>query len=205
MPRTAEQNSEIRRKRHQAILEAAITLFARNGFSETGISDIARAAGVSHGTIFRYFPSKEELFRSAVMEPLQIVDRAMAGPPIEGTPLERIRHMLRRQVEFIARHREYLRLTQHVLGHRDRFPALAEELLAFSERFGGVLVPLIREGQDGGELAPGDPAAIAICYFAFLNGAGLISAGDDMDSPFWKAVVAIGVRMFGPVDLSMEG
>jgi TetR/AcrR family transcriptional repressor of mexJK operon len=183
MPRTAEQNSEIRRERHQAILEAAITLFARNGFSETGISDIARAAGVSHGTIFRYFPSKEELFRSAVMEPVQIVDRAMAGPPIEGTPLERIRHMVRRQVEFIARHREYL---------------------AFSERFGGALVPLIREGQDGGELAPGDPAAIAICYFAFLNGAGLISAGDDMDSPFWKAVVTIGVRMFGPVDLSTE-
>src|SRR5262245_42113156 len=43
------------------LLTAAAQLFARRGFSEVAIADIARAAGVATGTFYRYFPSKDEV------------------------------------------------------------------------------------------------------------------------------------------------
>jgi AcrR family transcriptional regulator len=48
------------------ILEAALTVFAERGLSAARLDDIARLAGVSKGTIYLYFPNKEELFREVI-------------------------------------------------------------------------------------------------------------------------------------------
>lgn len=50
------------------IANAALALFVRQGFQATRMEDIAREAGVSKGTVFRYFPSKNELFKAVVSE-----------------------------------------------------------------------------------------------------------------------------------------
>lgn len=55
------------RERSRAIVEATIDLFAREGFTRTTTSRIARAAGVSEALVFRHFPTKESLYR-AVLE-----------------------------------------------------------------------------------------------------------------------------------------
>jgi len=57
----ALKKSEIRKEQ---ILKAAERIFARKGFQEATISDVAREAGVSDATIYEYFPSKEELLFS---------------------------------------------------------------------------------------------------------------------------------------------
>jgi AcrR family transcriptional regulator len=53
-------------RKHQArrthIIESAVALFARKGFAETTTSDICRAAGISTGSLFHYFPSKQAVF-----------------------------------------------------------------------------------------------------------------------------------------------
>jgi AcrR family transcriptional regulator len=53
-------------KKHQArrthIIESAVALFASKGFAETTTSDICRAAGISTGSLFHYFPSKQAVF-----------------------------------------------------------------------------------------------------------------------------------------------
>src|ERR1041385_6941656 len=53
-------DSEERRK---AIVNAAVPLFARNGFSGTTTREIAEAAGISEALLFRHFPSKQLLYR----------------------------------------------------------------------------------------------------------------------------------------------
>ena len=53
-------------ERKQEILETAIRLFAQNGFEKTSISDIAREIGVAQGLCYRYFPSKDVLFQTAL-------------------------------------------------------------------------------------------------------------------------------------------
>ena len=50
------------------LLEAALDLFVEKGFATTRAEEVALRAGVSKGTLFLYFPSKEELFKAVVME-----------------------------------------------------------------------------------------------------------------------------------------
>src|ERR1043166_8441388 len=52
--------------RPQEILDAALAVFAEKGFAAARMEEVARRAGVTKGTIYRYFPSKEELFKSLV-------------------------------------------------------------------------------------------------------------------------------------------
>ena len=59
-----------RRKQHRPgeLLEAALDLFVEKGFAATKSEEVAAKAGVSKGTLFLYFPSKEELFKAVVRE-----------------------------------------------------------------------------------------------------------------------------------------
>jgi TetR/AcrR family transcriptional regulator len=59
-----------RRKQHRPgeLLEAALDLFVEKGFAATRSEEVAARAGVSKGTLFLYFPSKEELFKAVVRE-----------------------------------------------------------------------------------------------------------------------------------------
>ena len=50
------------------LLDAALALFVENGFADTRVEEVAARAGVSKGTLFLYFPSKEELFKAVVRE-----------------------------------------------------------------------------------------------------------------------------------------
>lgn len=78
MPRTtlndlsAEAAAPKRSRRKEArpgeLLEAALDLFVEKGFAATRVDEVAARAGVSKGTLFLYFPSKEELFKAVVRE-----------------------------------------------------------------------------------------------------------------------------------------
>jgi AcrR family transcriptional regulator len=50
------------------LLQAALALFVEKGFAATKVEDVARLAGVSKGTLFLYFSSKEELFKAVVRD-----------------------------------------------------------------------------------------------------------------------------------------
>lgn len=63
-------------ERRQEILDTAMRLFYENGYEKTSISDIAKAMNVAQGLCYRYFPSKEVLFDTAVDQYAQsLVDR----------------------------------------------------------------------------------------------------------------------------------
>ena len=65
-PRTEQQFEEIRETRKKEIMDAALELFATEGFDVTSISKIAVKAGISKGLIYNYFESKEDLIRSII-------------------------------------------------------------------------------------------------------------------------------------------
>jgi len=54
------------------LLAAALNLFVEKGFAATRVEEIAQLAGVSKGTVFLYYPSKEELFKAVVRENLSL-------------------------------------------------------------------------------------------------------------------------------------
>lgn len=66
MPRTEEQFEEIRESRKGQIINAALTLFAKEGYSHVSISTLAKYAGISKGLMYNYFASKEELLKAVI-------------------------------------------------------------------------------------------------------------------------------------------
>jgi AcrR family transcriptional regulator len=67
-PKTRQQFNEIRKNRKAAIEEAAMELFAKNGFSGVSISTIAAKAGISKGLLYNYFANKEALVKEIILE-----------------------------------------------------------------------------------------------------------------------------------------
>jgi AcrR family transcriptional regulator len=69
---TAASLAHKRERRKEArpgeLLDAALNLFVEKGFAATRMEEVAQRAGVSKGTVFLYFPSKEELFQAVVRE-----------------------------------------------------------------------------------------------------------------------------------------
>ena len=72
MPRTKEQNEEIRNKTRNAILNSSLKLFANRGFHGTSISEISKAAGISKGLAYNYFESKEKILEAIFAEALNM-------------------------------------------------------------------------------------------------------------------------------------
>ncbi|HZD38757.1 MAG TPA: TetR family transcriptional regulator [Actinomycetes bacterium] len=76
----------------RAIQEQAMRLFLAKGYAATTVQEIAAAAGVSHMTFFRYFPTKEDVVLADDYDPLiaELVRARPAGEP----EVERVRHAL---------------------------------------------------------------------------------------------------------------
>ena len=62
MPKNEEKCKQMREDMKERILKASSLYFAKNGFGDTKISDLAKNIGIGQGTIYLYFKSKEELF-----------------------------------------------------------------------------------------------------------------------------------------------
>src|SRR5204862_8335584 len=87
-----------------AILRAATTVFAHNGYFNSKVADIAREAGVADGTVYLYFKSKEEILHS-------IFDRSVEDAIAEA----------RKKIESLSDPREKLRQIAHL--HLERLGA----------------------------------------------------------------------------------
>jgi AcrR family transcriptional regulator len=115
-------DAELQERRRAEILDAATTVFAENGFAAADVQEIADKTGVGKGTVYRYFPSKEELFLAAVDHGMRrlktAVDAAVADT---RQPLERIAEGVRAYLTFFDEHPEIVELLIHERAHfRDR-------------------------------------------------------------------------------------
>lgn len=148
-----------RRRRKEArpaeIVEAARLCFVDKGFGATRIDDVAKGAGVSKGTVYLYFDSKEALFeaviRANVSPVIDSVIKAIEADP--NTPAAD-------QLKFCARtmYREMVgtdkrKLMHLVIAEGVRFPWLAEFYFSETVAKGQELIrAVIRRGQERGEL-----------------------------------------------------
>ncbi len=87
-------------KTRARLVQAAESVFAEDGFLDARISDIAKAAGVSHGSFYHYFDSKEEVFREVAESVEQRLTAPLTSvvldPDSEATAPERLREAFRR-------------------------------------------------------------------------------------------------------------
>ena len=145
------------------IIEAALELFVLNGFAATKLTEVAHRAGVVKGTLYRYFDTKEDLFRAAVQHlvaaNLALVEHAV---PIDGTVAAVVPAMLRQVARGVTGSRIPL-IVRMVLAESRVFPDLAtiwhDEVV--SPILNGVAA-IIAKGQESGEIRVGDPRLHAL-------------------------------------------
>ena len=84
--------------RREQILDAALDLFAQDGYHQTGVADIAARLGMSHGTFYRYFASKRDILDHVVDEAQRRIVQAVSAqrPPDAAKTLEDYRSQVRR-------------------------------------------------------------------------------------------------------------
>src|SRR5262245_30659081 len=85
----ARKKAETRR----ALQEHALRLFVEHGYEATTVERIAAAAGVSHMTFFRYFPTKEDVVAADDYDPM--IEELIRSRPESEHPIERVRAAMR--------------------------------------------------------------------------------------------------------------
>jgi len=85
-----------------SIYDAAIELFATNGFEETTVAEIAASAGISRRSFFRYFESKDDLLAQSVVNYGRALAASVAACPSSCSPLEVIRETVAAGAKYAA-------------------------------------------------------------------------------------------------------
>jgi TetR/AcrR family fatty acid metabolism transcriptional regulator len=139
----------------QQIIDAAIRVFARNGYYNSRVSDIAREAGIASGTIYLYFKTKDEilvtLFREKMAEWVAHVRHEIAGEP---DPVAKIRRLVALHFSVLEGHPDLAEVVQVELrqGHKFFRGASAHEVSAYFALIGSILEQGIAAGQFRGDL-----------------------------------------------------
>ncbi|WP_195891730.1 TetR/AcrR family transcriptional regulator [Bacillus ndiopicus] len=181
------------------VLEAAIALFAENGYEATTMADIAKKAEVGFGTVATYFGSKEELFYTCVVQPFQplIVELKDFNVSPTSYPKE-IEAMIRKHIFLFNAQDVYLQLLVQVIGQYEKFPVIFAEINKQTNELQQRLIELIVNGQNEQQLSEGEPLIIAISYISLLFGLCLSSVGNfpkDMLEQFaTRAIYLFGVK-----------
>ena len=135
--------------KRDAILRAATQVFARRGFFQSQVADIARAAGVAAGTVYLYFRSKDDLLVS-------IFERTMKETLAEGhgtmatvtDPRERLRLLARRHLERMGDDRDLAIVFQVELRQSTKF--MERFSSTYLREYLGIIRNTIAEGQASG-------------------------------------------------------
>ena len=134
------------------LLEAAKEIFEENGFLEARISDIAERAGLSHGSFYHYFDSKEQIFR----EVAETLDDRLSAPMHDvvfsrdagGTPRERLRTAMRLHLESYKEEARIMGVIEQVSRYDDHVGAVR---LATHKRSQDQIAHSIRQMQRRGQ------------------------------------------------------
>lgn len=162
-------SSRTERKLAQVLAGARAVMLA-HGFQAASVDDIARAAGVSKATLYRYFPDKASLF-AAVMSADRIWRREETLPvETQGRPLAEILSDVALWHARKALSPEGQGAFRAALAESERFPELGE---AFFDKMDGgrrSLVPILARAAERGEIETDDPDQAARHFFALCRG-----------------------------------
>ena len=198
-------SDEDKSQRRDEIMAAAKEVFARKGFHETTIADIAKEAGLAYGSVYWYFDSKNELFHALMaVEESALRNHVAAALAALGVPAENVGQEapLRAAVEATLEYFESDKATVKLLL-RDPY-ALGERfekhLGGIYERFIDDIESFIVAAQERGEVVAAPPRMVAYTLAALVGQLAhrRLSTDDDVTAAqvadFVVALVLDGLR-----------
>lgn len=144
----------------QQIIEAAVRVFARKGYFNSRVSDIAREAGIAAGTIYLYFKTKEDilitLFREKMAGFVASLRRAIAE---EADPVAKVRRLVQLHFRMLEEDPDLAEVVQVELRQGQKFfrGASSQEIAAYF----ALIASILEEGVGRGHFKSELPVKIA--------------------------------------------
>ncbi len=186
-----KERDKLRNK--EAILKAAVHLFAQKGFAETKLEDVATLAEFGKGTLYNYFENKDDLLLSAFDFAVEkILDFLYDQLSSVADPLERIRLIANSQFNYYRQNTDFMNVVmtnhQKLMNHTcsrpvfDRFQELKK-----------MVVIEMQAAMDAGQLRPGNAQHYATYLSGMIHGqVRSLNAGDmKMDEMYADEIIDI--------------
>jgi len=153
----------------QNILHAAEVIFTQHDYHEVLMEDVAQACGVGKGTLYRYFPSKHELYLAVMFEGIErLRDELLAAVHTPATPAQKIERIVRCILEHFWDRRFFFALI-HRNEHKPDDPDGREWLRRRAE-IAGLVERTLEEAMAAGYVRRADPRIAAEMLLGMLRG-----------------------------------
>jgi AcrR family transcriptional regulator len=150
MASTKPRRRDLPENRRACILKAARCVFARQGFADTIVEDIAEQAGIGKGTLYLYFRSKEEIFMAALIEDARRLEQeTRERMQAAARWRDKLQAYIDVRLEHLANNQDFLRI----------YLAEVRSMMVRGARMDSALFHCMRESE--GHLAQVFAAAIA--------------------------------------------
>jgi AcrR family transcriptional regulator len=190
-PRTKTQNAKLRAGRRAQILQAASRVFARKGYHAANVSDVSAEAGVSQGTVYHYFDSKEDLFMAVfeAWETGNLNREVQAAMDTSASASERLRYLAHAVGEYMALTEEIFPASVEFWSHIHREAAIREGFQRIFAELRATVAQFIQDGIAQGEFVSIDSNAVAALLIAAYDGL-ILQRLSDPHSVDWQTASA---------------
>jgi AcrR family transcriptional regulator len=190
---------DVSEERRNQIIESAIKVFAREGFANTRMEDVATESGLSKGLLYWYFKSKDDIIIAIADLLFSAEFRKMQNLSIEG---QTSRDCLEKVFDiFIKDLRNILKLTPviyefYALAFRNS--TVRHVMHEYYQRFIMIMEPIIQQGMERGEFRSGDARQVTITIGAAFEGTLLLwSYAPDMIQPEQQLRASLDILIRG--------
>jgi AcrR family transcriptional regulator len=152
----------------ERILEEAARLFARSGYENSSMADVAASLGVSKAAIYHYFGTKQDIYDAIIIDVLHGLTAAVAAEvAAQAEPIERLRRfMLAHARYFEAHHAAFVTM---LIGYSGMSPGYRDDAARLRDDYERSLRALIAEGAAQGVFRDLDPAGTGRAVLSMLN------------------------------------
>jgi AcrR family transcriptional regulator len=145
---------------HAKIIAAAAEMLAEFGYSATSLDQVAERAGLTKGTIYYHFDSKEDLYWSVVFPTVELtVTNARAICEREQDPMVALHAIFAASTQRVRDPRQKYMYYQEMLPLR---PDMREAIRSREREYEAIVASLIRRGQEQGTIVDGDPKVMSL-------------------------------------------
>jgi AcrR family transcriptional regulator len=190
---------DVSNERKSQILNAAEDVFTQKGFEEARMDDIAEETGLSKGTLYLYFKSKDDLIIAILdrmfqreFKQLENLDQDVASAT---EAIWKITDLLTKEILSLLR---LVPIVYQFLALAFRNKYVQKALKKYINRYLDILVPIIQRGIDSGEFRQVDAREVAIAMGAMMEGTLLLWVYD-------KSIVEPEYHIHAGMKLLLEG
>ncbi|MCP4104914.1 MAG: TetR/AcrR family transcriptional regulator [Desulfobacteraceae bacterium] len=137
--------------KYHRILEAAVRVFAKQGFFQSTVSQIAKEAGVADGTIYLYFKNKDDILVQFFSYKTKEVF-GMFGDEVEkaDNAIDKLRNLTQRHLEEFQRDRDMAIVYQTLTHHNNRI--IEDKINEITKMYLDIVADIVEQGQEEGTM-----------------------------------------------------